>query len=147
MTFFNKLKGKAGCFAQKAAKKSGKMMEITKLNMNISTEKEALKSLYHELGEYCFKKYTSGETNDSTVAELCEEVKIHLENIDFFNEKINEVKNMTVCSSCGNEMLKTNEFCGKCGVKVNAKGEQVEEKSEKAEPVKSEDSDDGQNAE
>ncbi|MGI6588856.1 MAG: zinc-ribbon domain-containing protein [Peptococcia bacterium] len=154
MTFFNKLKKKVSCFVQSAAQKSGEVMEITKLNMNIKTEKDGIESLYHQLGEYCFQKYNNGETNDSTVAGLCEKVKIHLENIDFFEVKINEIKNMVVCSSCGNKILKTNKFCSKCGAKVNAQEEQVEEKvewveekTEQAELEKKENSDGGENTE
>jgi rRNA maturation endonuclease Nob1 len=133
MAFLNNLKDKVGNLAQSAAQKSGEVVEITKLNMNIKTEKEGIESLYQQLGEYCFRKYASGETDDQKVTELCEQVKIHLENIDFFEEKINEIKNMVVCPSCGNKILKANKFCGKCGAKVNAQEEQVEEKAELAE--------------
>lgn len=126
MAFFSNLREKVGSMTRK----SNKVMEIKKLKKNIRTEEDGLKVLYRKLGEYCFEKYITGEINDSIVAELGEDIKIHLENINFFQEKIKEIKNTVLCSSCGSKTLKTNKFCDKCGAKLGAKDERKEDTEE-----------------
>jgi ribosomal protein L40E len=126
MTIFNKLGKKFNCLAKNAVQKSSEVMEITKLNLNINTEEEALNDLFDKLGKYCFEKYTKGDISDSTVTEICEDIKIHQENIGYFREKINEVKNVVICVSCGKENPKTNEVCSKCDKSLVGKDEIIE---------------------
>lgn len=134
MAILNKLGKKFNCLAKNAVQKSSEVMEITKLNLNINTEEDALNDLFIKLGKYCFEKYTNGDITDNTVAELCEEVKIHQENISYFREKIREIKNQIICASCGKENLKTNEVCSKCGKSLAVKDEITDvEKNEKSE--------------
>jgi hypothetical protein len=147
VAFFSNFKEKVSGFAQNAAQKSGEVVEVTKLNISINTEEEGIKELYCELGEYCFKKFINGDESDSTVIGFCEKIKIHQENIKYLKERINEIKNIVICSSCGNSVLKTNEFCGKCGAKVEAEAEVAEEMVEEADPKKNSADEHGQNAE
>lgn len=126
ITFLNNLKGKVGNLAQTAAQKSSQMMEITKLNINIKTEKDGIVSLYQQLGEYCFQKCKDSENEDQEINKICEKVKIHLENIDFFEAKIDEIKKMVICPACGQKVLKTNKYCGKCGVELGSGEGQTE---------------------
>lgn len=124
MAFWGNLKKKAGTLAQSAAQKSGEVMEITKLNMNIKTEKEAKEALYRELGEFYFKKQTTGEFSEEIVNKLCEQIKIHAENIVFYQEKVNKIKNMIICPICGQGVERDNQFCGKCGAEIGKKREE-----------------------
>ena len=126
MAIFNKLGKKINGLAKNAVQKSSEVMEITKLNVNINTEEEGLNDLFIKLGKYCFEKYIKGETTDNTVAEICKEIKIHQENINYFKEKVNEIKNVITCASCGKENPKTNEMCGKCGKPLVGKDEIIE---------------------
>ncbi|WZL71374.1 hypothetical protein QBE51_08565 [Defluviitalea saccharophila] len=89
---FDNLSKKIGAAAQSAAKKSGEVVEITKLNLNINAEEESIKKLYIELGKYCFDKYNSNTEGDETILELCTKIKTHKENIDTLNQKISEIK-------------------------------------------------------
>jgi len=126
MAIFNKLGKKINGIAKNAVQKSSEVMEITKFNVNINTEEEALNDLFVKLGKYCFNKYTNGETADNSVAEICNEIKIHQENINYFKEKIRELKNVIICVSCGKENPNTNELCSKCRKPLVGKDQIIE---------------------
>lgn len=125
MAIFNKIGKKINIIAKNAVNKSSEVMEISKLNLNINTEEDGLSDLYRQLGEYCFEKYNNGETTDKNVAEICEDIKIHLENISYFKEKINEIKKVIICANCGKENSKTNEVCSKCREPLVEKNEEI----------------------
>lgn len=93
MAMFDNLGKKIGVVAQSAAKKSGEVVEVTKLNLNINSEEESIKKLYIELGKYCFDKFESSTEDDGTVLDICNKIKTHKENIDNLNQKITEIKN------------------------------------------------------
>lgn len=117
MAFLENLGKKVGEAAQAAAKKSGELVEITKLNVNIGSEEDKIQKLYTQIGKTIFEKYSKEGTVDSDVQQSCEEIKVHEQNIKALKEKIMEVKNIKLCISCGTEMERTQIFCSKCGAK------------------------------
>jgi DnaJ-class molecular chaperone with C-terminal Zn finger domain len=118
MAMFDNFGKKIGDLAQNAVKKSGEMVEVTKLNINIKTEEESIDKLYDEIGKYCYVRYEAGNENDSSIIEICGKIKDHKEKISALKEKINEIKNVFLCEKCGGEISKTSTFCGNCGAKV-----------------------------
>lgn len=121
MSFMQGFSQKVKSMAQNVAKKSGDMVEVTKINLSISTEEENIKKLCLEIGKHCYKMFEENEKIDSTVSELCEKIKAHMDTIESLKEKINEVKNVVVCKECGNEISRDGAFCGKCGAKIEIK--------------------------
>lgn len=121
MALFNNLGRKIEGIAQNAAKKSGEMVELKKINTNINAEEESIKQLYGEIGKYCFEKFGNGTENDAAILELCQKIKIHQENIRFYKERINTIKNIVVCPACENKIEIGSAFCNKCGAKIKAK--------------------------
>lgn len=117
MAFLENLGKKVGEAAQAAAKKSGELVEVTKLNVNINTEEDKIQKLYTQIGKTVFEKYAaSGEAIDE-IREACEAITVHEQNIRGIREKIAEVKGTKQCVGCGAEMEKTQVFCSKCGAK------------------------------
>lgn len=84
---------KLGNLASTAAKKSSEMVEVTKLNMSISGEEDAIKNLYTEIGKLYYTNVTSGEEIDSSIKEMCEKIDDHKATISELKEKIVQVKN------------------------------------------------------
>ncbi|MDD2400877.1 MAG: zinc ribbon domain-containing protein [Clostridia bacterium] len=125
MAFFNDFGKKIKGVAQSATKKSGEMVEITKLNLNINSEEESIKKLYAQIGDYCFKKFEIGTENDEVIISFCRKIETLNKNINSYKDKIREIKNVVICPTCGNETEKNNMFCGKCGAKVEIKEEVV----------------------
>ncbi len=118
MALFDNLGKKLGDVAQNAAKKSSEMVEITKINMSIKSEEDSINKIYNEIGKHCFGKFENGNESDSAIIEFCEKIKNHKANINGYEEKINEIKNIRICEDCGNEIIRTSTFCSKCGAKI-----------------------------
>lgn len=117
MAFLENLGKKVGEAAQAAAKKSGELVEITKLNVNIGSEEDKIQKLYTQIGKTVYEKYNATGMADSEVHENCEAIKVHEQNIKALRDKIMEVKSVKQCANCGAEMDKSQLFCAKCGSK------------------------------
>lgn len=115
MAFLENLGKKVGEAAQAAARKSGELVEITKLNVNIGSEEDKIQKQYTQIGKSIYEKYNAMGVVDDDVKENCETIKVHEQNIKASKEKILEVKNVKSCTSCGTEMDRAQIFCSKCG--------------------------------
>ena len=113
MAFFENL-GKA---AQAAAKKSGELVEVTKLNVNINSEEDKIQKLYAQIGESIYEKYSASGVTEDEVKETCETIKVHEQNIKALRDKIAEIRGTKQCVSCGAELEKNQIFCSRCGTK------------------------------
>jgi NAD-dependent SIR2 family protein deacetylase len=117
MAFLENLGKRVGEAAQAAAKKSGELVEITKLNVNISSEEDKIHKLYAQIGKSVFEKYTASGVVEDDLKEACEAIKVIDQNIKVLKNKIVEVKGTKQCISCGSEMDRAQLFCSKCGAK------------------------------
>ena len=119
---------------QKAAMRTGSLIESTKINALITAESKAVEKLYLELGELVYEQFEDGEVRtDSQILSIIDELDMHLEKISSYRAELAEVKGMKACPSCG-EIIDTDAlFCPKCGVSTLT-GEQ-----EAAEPAEEED--------
>lgn len=93
MAFFDNLTKKVGEAAKTAAKKSGDLVETTKINMAINSEQEKIKAIYTEMGSRLFDKYKGGEEIYPEFLDSCQQIKGIEDNIEALKEKINQIKN------------------------------------------------------
>lgn len=128
MAFLENLGKRVGEAAQAAAKKSGELVEITKLNVNISSEEDKIQKLYTQIGKTLYEKYAATGVADDNAKESCEAVRVHEQNIKALKDKILDLKGAKLCSGCGAEMEKDQLYCSKCGTKsdVSAPGAAAE---------------------
>lgn len=103
--------------ANTVAKKSNELVQISKLNMSISSEETKLEELYKEIGKSIFEKFDNEVYIDPDVVPVCENIKEHLDSILEMKEKISELKNIRKCTTCGTEISEETKFCSKCGSK------------------------------
>ncbi|NMA67318.1 MAG: zinc ribbon domain-containing protein [Clostridiaceae bacterium] len=104
-------------FGKNIKDKSKDVLEITKINSQISTEKDKIKELYLRIGEEVYRAYCAGESTVSD--ETCAQIKEIEDKINELNAKVLELKNATLCPGCGTELTKEASFCSKCGTKIN----------------------------
>lgn len=121
MSIIENITKKVAQTAKTAAKKSGEIVEITRLNINIASEEEKIDKIYIEIGKKVYSAYLRGEEVDESFRMFCEQIKIHEENIQSIKKKILEVKNAKVCVSCNTEIETNAIFCPKCGSKQEEK--------------------------
>lgn len=117
MAFFDNFGKRVGEAAQAVTKKSGDLVEVTKLNMSISAEEEKIKKTYEKLGELVYSKFDSGDEIDPNFIELCDNIRLYQNTVNGFKTKIMELKNVKPCTKCGTELEKDVLFCPKCGEK------------------------------
>ncbi|NLW02767.1 MAG: zinc-ribbon domain-containing protein [Clostridiaceae bacterium] len=112
MSFFDDVKK----FGRNLTDKGKDIVEITKLNSQINSEKENIKELYRKIGEQVYEDYKN--SGESTYGELCGQIAEIEAKIKELSDKVLELKNASKCPSCGTEVNKQNAFCPKCGTKI-----------------------------
>lgn len=117
MSVFENITKKVTETARAAAKKSGEIVEITKLSMSIGVEEDKIEKAYAEIGKVVFSAYNEGKEVGDTFKELCEKIKSYEDNIKDIKQKILELKNVKVCPGCAAELEVEIAYCPKCGTK------------------------------
>jgi NADH pyrophosphatase NudC (nudix superfamily) len=93
------------------------VIEITKLNAQIASEKDKIKDLYAKIGEEVYKSYSAGVASAND--EICAQIKNIETVINELTQKVLDLKNASKCPNCCEEVTKETRFCPKCGTKVN----------------------------
>lgn len=91
--------------------------DIVKANIKISSEERALNDVYLEIGKTYYEKNAENPCCD-TMKELFGMVAEKKASIAALKQQIRTIKGVSVCEACGAENPVENEFCGKCGAKI-----------------------------
>ncbi len=126
MAFFESISKKVTDTARAAAKKSGDIVEVTKLNLSIAAEEDKIKRKYMEIGKTVYEAYVNGEEIPYSFRKLCEDVKEYEKNIEEMKEKVLQLKGLKTCPSCKAELDEEFAFCPKCGAKQEIRTEDKE---------------------
>ncbi|MCX7747247.1 MAG: zinc ribbon domain-containing protein [Clostridia bacterium] len=121
--------------AKAAAKRSGELVEVTKLNMSIGAEEDKIEKVYIEIGKEVYSKFVNGEDVGEAFKESFEKIKSYEDTIKEMRQKILELRKVKACPSCNAELEMDDNYCSKCGVKQEVKEPIVEELIEKVCPV------------
>jgi ribosomal protein L40E len=103
--------------AVNVAKKSGELIEITKLNNAISTEEDKINAVLPKMGNIIYQRFKNGENIDPELLTYCNKIEDIKANIAALKQKILEVKNIKICPGCNSELSPEVVFCPKCGAK------------------------------
>ena len=102
--------------ANKVAKKSGELVELSKIKLNIVSTKSSIDEQFKILGELVYKS----QNDDS--ANISEKIEDVIAKIDRLYEKLAEldemsaqVSNKVVCPNCKKVNSADAEFCSRCG--------------------------------
>lgn len=117
MGVFENIGKKVSEGARAAAKKSGEMVETTKLNMHVHTEEEKIQKLYVAIGKKVYTVFSETGKAGETFIEECDSIKEIEAKIVVLKEKLLAVKSVKICTSCKGEIDKGTEFCPMCGTK------------------------------
>jgi len=102
-----------------AVKKSGELVEVTKLKMAIGDTKSDIERLFVKLGELVYLASKSEEVGEGSAEEL-------IAKIDELKEKqrqqeisLAELTSKKVCATCGKMCEESAGFCSACGQKFD----------------------------
>ncbi|ERI95206.1 hypothetical protein HMPREF1982_00431 [Clostridiales bacterium oral taxon 876 str. F0540] len=97
------------------AYKSENLIEISKLNMAISSEEKMIDDIYIKIGQKVYKDYKENKVIDKSLKDKCEEIVEIEKDVNSLKKKLLKIKDKKACKKCGTEMDRDAEFCPKCG--------------------------------
>lgn len=144
MAFFQDLGKKITNAAQDASKKTSELIEISKLNSSVNTEKAAIVEIQKKIGELVYGMFTAGEQIPEPLLTEVQAIAEKNKAITDLENKIAEIKaeaerykeeqaqiraqqpqqpqagapaGTRFCTGCGAPLEPGMVFCGKCGTK------------------------------
>lgn len=109
---------KARLVADAAGKKTGEIVEISKLKLQCVKLNNDINKLYAKLGESVYAMKGQGYENTAVIDNLCSNIKKLLKQLDDVSAKIADMKNIIICSACGEKNPNTSYYCSKCGSRI-----------------------------
>lgn len=97
------------------AYKSENLIEISKLNMAISSEEKMIDDIYIKIGQRIYKDFNENKITDKSLKDKCQEIAEIEKDVNSLKKKMLKLKDKKVCKKCGAEMDRSAEFCPKCG--------------------------------
>lgn len=141
MEFMENVKNVVTDTAQTVVKKTGELLEASKIKYSIFDLKSDIKKLYAQIGEMYYQNKKSGEQDENSMQELCDLIDAKYAQIDALNAKLEDVKNQAKCPACGRICDAELNYCPFCGAEmtVNVTPDVVVAESPETEAVNSED--------
>lgn len=106
--------------ADKVAKKSGELVELSKIKLNILSTKSSIEEQYKKLGQLV---YTSQKNDSDDISVKFEEI---IAKIDILQDRLAEleemaaqVSNKVICPNCKKVNSADAEFCSRCGLDLS----------------------------
>lgn len=97
------------------AYKSENLIEVSKVNMSISSEEKQINEICLKIGKRIYNDFKEGKIEDKALKEKCEEIQHIEKNIDSLKKKMLKLKEKKICKKCNAEMDINSSFCPKCG--------------------------------
>lgn len=96
--------------------KTKQVSETTQLSYKISVAEKEKETLFTVLGKSVYEQAKADSL--SPYFGKCEEISAKQDEIDEMKKKLDALKGIIICPKCGAECNKDNDFCGKCGAKL-----------------------------
>ncbi len=99
-------------------KKSGELVEITRLKFAIMDTEGEIKKLLSEIGTIVYEARKNDTEIDESLAEKCDRIDALYAEIEESQKRMDVLRSVKVCPSCEKKMPADCEFCPSCGLKV-----------------------------
>lgn len=121
----SKTKDGAKKYSKVAVKKTGDMVNRTKLAYTADNTEDKIFSVMSEIGEIIYADYKDGKDLPEELLDKCAKIEELYTELDSLKTQIAELKSQVSCPSCGEYNAKNSDFCKNCG--QNLKENQTEE--------------------
>lgn len=115
MGLFEDIFIKAKDAANNVGEKAGKLVDISKLNIEIVEAKSKLKNKLENLGKIIYQSEKNGFLNEKVVKEEIEKIDNIYGEIDGIKKELALIKRKVICKACGEENFSDAFYCSKCG--------------------------------
>lgn len=119
MEWFETVKGTVKKTATKAYEKSSQLLEITKVNFQISEAEAEIEKFFKELGMKLYEEYKKEGKLSEDVEAVCTSIDEKYEEIEKFKSYVADLKNLKTCENCNTPNSQDNNYCSKCGEKLS----------------------------
>jgi ribosomal protein L40E len=116
MAIFDSLSTKLSAASQKAVQKANDVADQTKMSIRTSEINKNIQELYAKLGEEYFNA-CNGEPMEA-LSGTYGEIKTAKAELEEISTKIQRIKQVKVCPTCGTENSGDTAFCGQCGTQL-----------------------------
>lgn len=131
MSTWNDLFDKAMSVANAAGKKTGEVVESSKLKLQVLSLNNDIEEAYQRLGTLVYRANKTGVENDQPVADVIQELDELLGELGGLEDKIAQLRQVKKCSNCGASCPVDAHFCSRCGMILNKRTEpEAEEPAE-----------------
>jgi len=120
MDMFDSFMEKAKGAYDVAAKKTGELVEISKIKLECVKVNNEIKRLYEKLGSAVYSMVKANFENQDVIDSITEEIDESLAKLSKLNEKLSDIKNINICSVCGCKNPEDNYYCSKCGTRIKS---------------------------
>ncbi len=118
MDFLEKVKSAVGSAAQTVGKKSGEVVEFSKIKYAMYEAKGEIKDIKEEIGGAVYDSYKNNTPLDEIVKEKCARIDELTKRIGEYESQLDNYKSMVKCPQCGKSVKDENNFCPECGAKL-----------------------------
>ena len=115
MSWFDKVKESASKATKLAKVKSGEIYEVTKLNLSINECEAKIEKMFKNAGVLCYRDFENGVEISEDIKLIMEDVDAKYKEIEALKARINEIKSVVSCPSCGSNNACDAKFCNSCG--------------------------------
>lgn len=113
MGFFDRVKGTVEEAGKNITTAASDNIEIVKCNSAIRTCETKIRDTYTEIGERYYN--STEEMSRADFDDLFEKIQFQQNEITGLKKKLQDLKGVEICKSCGREVARNSKFCQWCG--------------------------------
>lgn len=115
MSGFDEFKGMAKDVTQAVGRRSGELVEISKLRISATQLKNKIRNKYEKLGGDVYEAVRSHNENTDFILDYVDEIQKLKSELRSINNKINTILGNKPCPNCKKVNKKNVRFCADCG--------------------------------
>lgn len=123
----NDFLSKAKDVTEAASRKKDEIYMLSKLKLSFVQLNNDVKNRYEALGNRLYEMYKSGNENTNELLGMVDEIDDIFKRMAETQRRIDELSRFVCCPKCGVKNKIDSVYCNKCGTKLVATDEEVDE--------------------
>ncbi|MDR1254324.1 MAG: hypothetical protein LBJ95_04880 [Oscillospiraceae bacterium] len=101
-----------------ASKKAGKLIDVSKLRIDLAETHGKISKKLEELGEIIYNNYKQGGNESNNTNILFNEIDELYFTFNKVKEQLSHIRNKVICKKCSFENEQNSVYCSKCGAEL-----------------------------
>lgn len=121
MSFFEDAFSSAKDFGSTVSRKTGQLVDVTKLKVNAADITSEINKRYKALGKAVYDAQKTGVSIDGIMEKCVADIDALNERLTDIKHRIAELQNKVCCPACGEAMDTRSIYCSRCGARMEEK--------------------------